>query len=396
MNFCISQSNSQTSGQEDPRRYARLRQLPLLQDGAFELWHAGSIGAVGGGVLGSHLVPELVRSGIGNCVVFDSDLVSMENLGTQCFTLPGVYKTDALRDQCNSIREGVLQSRPIDVRHAGVGELASLDTIVDATDDPNLQWPLTEISNGLGIPMLRIAVDGSGECELGRIQVSHGGRGYACRLCSKSLEQLIRNLPRTPCPHVQVTGSPPTIAGNGIAMAVAGLALTQLQRLICGKSDNRTYNSQIIIDLDNFRIIALLEPRSEKCVSGHVVWDLIPAGVNAAEIALGEVFDIAGRLIGWPVDVIEPYNHPLYLSARCECGKIKDAIGTRWAEPPYCDKCHQAMNWELHTQKPSWTRLDAENAGILSRTMVELGLPAAGAMVLARKQDKPTKRIVFS
>jgi hypothetical protein len=162
-----------------------------------------------------------------------------------------------------------------------------------------------------------------------------------------------------------------------------------------GKSDNQVFNSQIYVDLDNFQIIALTEPRSEKCISGHVTWDPITAETDSSGITFGELFDLAARLIGWPADVIEPYNHALCLAARCDCGEAIEAIGTRWAVPPYCEMCHRLMFWELHTQKPSWTYRETQEAHILSRTVAELGLPPAGAMILARKQDKPLKRIVL-
>jgi hypothetical protein len=398
MSYCGLRNDNQCSLTDEARRFDRLRKTCAMQGGAFERWQAGSVGVVGCGVLGSRLLLELIRSGIGRCLAFDADTVSAENLGTQCYTKTGIYKTDAIRDQCDSIRPGVLQSRPIDVRHAGIGELAALDAIVDATDDPNLQLPLTEISNGLRIPILRIAVDGSGEKELGRVQFSHGGGGCACFLCSKSIEDVSRAWPRTHCPQARLAadGSPPTLAGAGISMAVGGVGLVQLQRLIGGKLDGQALYSQIFIDLDNNHIVAFSEVRSEICISGHVAWDITHAGVDAAQVTFGEMFDMAGQICGWPVDVLEPYRHAFCLSARCECGEAKAAIGTRWATAPRCDKCGRDMSWELHIQKSTWSFNEAKDANILSRRIVELGLPNAGAMFLAKRQSRPTKRIVLS
>ncbi|MGD0519193.1 MAG: ThiF family adenylyltransferase, partial [Thermoguttaceae bacterium] len=348
MSYCKSRNNNRLSNQDDLRRFARVRQSAALRDDAFERWRASRVGVIGSGVIGSRLAPELVRSGVCRCVIYDNEAVSEENLGTQCYTISDVPKADALCDYCNSIRADVAESRAIDIRQAGIGELAKLDAFVDSTDDPNLQWYLAEVSNGLGIPMMRIAVDGSGERELGRIQVSHGGKGHACRLCSKSPAELTVALPRTPCPHVRSAGSTPTIAGNGIAMNVAGIGLIQLQRLLGGKSEDQVLNRQIIIDLDHFQIFSILERRCDKCISGHVTWDLIPAEADAAEVAFGELFDIVARITGSSVDVLEPYNHALCLAARCECGEVSDALGARWSTPPYCIKCRRAMAWEIH------------------------------------------------
>ncbi|HEY4761534.1 MAG TPA: ThiF family adenylyltransferase, partial [Thermoguttaceae bacterium] len=175
MNYCDLPNYNSTGMVDERRRFDRLSRTATLQGEAFERWTSSAVGVFGAGVLGSRLAIELVRSGINCCVVFDFDKVSEENLGNQAFTTQGVLKADALRDACDAIRPGIAESRPIDLCHVGVGELSKLDAIVDATDDPKLESIITELSNGLQIPMLRIAVDGSGEKELGRVQVSHGG-----------------------------------------------------------------------------------------------------------------------------------------------------------------------------------------------------------------------------
>ena len=66
----------------------------------------------------------------------------------------------------------------------GMSATECADYFVDCTDDPALAHPLALLSNGLSLPLVRLAVDGSGQRELGRVSVSHGGGGHACQLCS--------------------------------------------------------------------------------------------------------------------------------------------------------------------------------------------------------------------
>jgi hypothetical protein len=387
---------SLVGGEAEERRFDRLRQTPSLRGEALARWRNAAIGVIGGGVLGSVLAPALVRSGVRRCLIVDSDTVAEENLGTQNYSAAGAPKAEALRAACSVIRCGVAVARAEDIRHVGVGELAGLDALVDATDDPSLEWPLTEISNGLKLPMLRVALDGSGEHELGRVQFSHGGGGGACRLCPKSPEQAKKALPRTPCPQAPVQERPPTLAGAGAAMAVAGVALLQLQRYLGGIGAEHVLNSHVVVDLDHFQILPLTDRRSDQCLSGHATWDLLPAQVDASRATMAELFDVAERLTGSPVDFLEPYRHPLCLSARCECGTLTAAAGTRWATPPPCPVCRKVMTWDRFTEKSSWARDEARAAGILGRTAADLGLPSAGAVLVVANSGAPPQRIVLT
>ena len=65
---------------------------------------------------------------------------------------------------------------------------------------------MTLLSNGLGVPLVRVAVDGTGTQELGRVLVSHGGAGRACQICN-SAESDLRGRGRTPCLAGQVDPS---------------------------------------------------------------------------------------------------------------------------------------------------------------------------------------------
>lgn len=376
----------------DLRGLDRLAQSATLGSGGLALWRQSRMGVIGAGLLGSRLAPELVRSGAA-VTIFDPQSVAEENLGTQAFNRTGEAKAILLRETCCAIRHGRADAQAVDVRHAGIGQLASMQALVDCTDDPGLEWPLTEISNGLGIPLVRVAVDGSGLRELGRVQVSDGGRGGACRLCSKSAEQLILAPPRTPCPDGAIAQRPPTLAGNAIALTVVGIAVLQLQRLIGETAVEKARSAHVVVDLDAGQLLWGLERRCEACVSGHARWDLQPIDVDARRATLGELFDRPEIAAG---AALEFYGHPLCTSAACICGSHVAAVGSRWAAAPPCPSCGATTHWQRHTQQSRWTEGEAARAAALDRTLAELGLPERGAMLVVRVASEPPRRMVLT
>lgn len=386
-------SPSSPSSPIEPR-YARLAETAALAGGALSAWRKIRMALIGAGTITSRLAPELVRSGA-SVSIYDPGAVAAENLGTQALNAVGTNKAHAVRDACEAVRPGAALSHPYDVRHAGVGELAGVDGIVDCTDDPGLEWPLTEISNGLALPMFRLALDGSGEREAGRIQVSHGGGGAACRLCSKTPEQVFRVRTRTPCPGAGPEDREPTRAGAAIGLAVVGVAILLAQRYFAGNRRDEVLNAHVLVDLDGFQLAAMRERRSETCVSGHLVWDLDPLDRDAQGTTFGELFDLARQELGCDPQTLEPYGHPICAAARCECGAAVAASGTRWARPPDCPACGAVTRWEAHTEKDRWTIVEARQAGLVDHTVAELGLPTRGAMLVARAPGKPPLRMVL-
>ncbi len=375
-------------------RFARLVESATLSGGAFGNWRRTRLVQLGAGHLGSRLAPEIVRSGA-SVSIYDPESVSPENLGTQAFSCVGLNKAVAVCQACEQIRPGAAQARPYDVRHAGVGELAAADGILDCTDDARLEWMLTEISNGLAIPLFRLAIEGSGEHNQGRVQVSHGGGGGACRLCSKTPDQVLRLATRTPCPGAGGDDRGPTRAGAAVGLAVVGAALLLLQRYFGGHKRDGVLDAHVLVDLDSFQLVAMREPRRETCVSGHVRWDLVRTDRDARQTTFGELFDLAEFEWGCRVESLEFYRHPICGSARCECGAEATAFATRWAAAPSCAACGGAMHWQTHTGKDRWSRAQARQAGILDRTAAELGLPLRGAMLVARAGGKTPLRLVL-
>jgi hypothetical protein len=345
-------------------------------------------------MLGTRFAKEAVLSGA-SVTVFDPESAEVENLGTQELAA-GRPKVGSLVDDCERIAPGRAQGIVCDVLHVGIGVLATFDLLVDATDDPNLAFPLTEVSNGLGVPLLRLAVDGSGELELGRALTSHGGGGYSCQLCSYSLHDLRRHQPRTPCPGQPQPARASTRAGGALAMVVAGAGLLQAQRLVGGNDLDLVLDRELVIDLSHSQLLSIEKQRVPDCLSGHRSWELTPAGRCAGETTMGDLFALASKLLGSRQVTIEPYAHPFSLGAFCNCGRRQTAVGTVWAAAPECPSCGRAMRWR---REGLLERLDGDQAAALDTldlTLLDLGLPVKGAMVIVRSPDRPPLRLLFS
>jgi len=364
------------------------------------LWLRARIGVIGAGVIGGRLACEIVRSGA-SVEIFDHGIAKTENLGTQLVTVTevGVPKVEPIVRQCDTIATGRATGFFLDVRHVGIGTLRNLSVLIDCTDDPGLLLPLTRISNGLGVPLLRCAVDGTGQSESGRVMCSAGSEGRACQVCCYSSEQLLARLPRTPCPGAPQPDRPPTFAGITIAMMIAGLGLLQAQRLVTGDLEN-VVDREILLDVNHFQLLPNRLHRSAGCLSGHIRWNLEETGLSTAEATLEDLFDFAeSRFTGMGGDKaevsLEPYAHPLNTEAGCVCGRVMQAVGSRWSPAPDCPDCGQPMQWRPARQLPRLRRSSARQLGIGSVSLDRLGLPD-GAMIVGHSPGKPALRMLLN
>ena len=376
-----------------PLSHSRLSQTATFRAGRFNRWSKAAIALFGAGALGGPLATGIVRSGasVGIC---DFDVGEAVNLGTQQVDL-GLPKAVTIAHACDSIRPGRARSICRDVRHVGIGILSQFDLFIDATDDANLALPIAELSNGLAKPMLRVALDGNGDAELGRVLCSSAGTGHACSICSFSLADLQADLPRTGCPDQLPLPRRPTIAGGAMSMTIAGLGLLSAQRIVTGNDAHLVLGREVWVDWSNLQVLSADLPRSDDCLSGHVRWDLEHVGAKASTATLRDLFRIAESHLGSMDVTLEPYLHPLRTQAACACGRVIGAIGTQWATPPVCSVCDHRMVWCRTTQLPRLDVTTAADLGVLETPLVELGMPEEGAMLIARTANEPPLRLVL-
>ena len=371
---------------------SRLAETRTFRGGGLKRWQQGKLFIVGAGNTGQRAAMDALLAGA-SVVVCDFDIFAAENRETQ-IGMAGVRKIDSLIERANLIAPGRATGLNSDVRHVGIGEISKTQVMIDCSDDPTLAMPLTRISNGLRIPLLRAAIDGSGELEMGRVSCSHGGEGHSCQVCSLRATDLMANTPRTPCPAAAPQHAP-TRAGGVIGSMIAGAAVLQAQRLVCGNDTELVLGRELLLDMSNMQMILLKRLRSADCLSGHVQWDLNRLWMTARNTTLPDLFCEAEQMLGRNSLTLEPFAHPFCTFATCGCGQHKPAVGTRWAQGPQCANCGSPMAWAGETARDRISRADVRELGIGGRTLSELGMPERGAMFVARATGQPPLRIVL-
>lgn len=375
-------------------RFDRLAHTSTFRNGGAVRWQKAQLAVVGAGTVGSQFVLLAAQSGVGRITVCDPDVTQPANLGTQPGQV-GKPKVQSLAIAANQMQPGCTVGRCVDILHVGPGELTGVDLLIDTTDDPGLELYLTPLVNGIGIPKLRLAVDGTGRREMGRVTCSHGASGYACGLCSYSVADVARELPRAACAE-RDTQRNPTYAGGPLAAAISGIGLLQAQRLITGNDVQLVLNRTLVLDLSRPQLLAITLRRAEDCLSGHLLWDLREVPGTGNETTLGAFMEAGRRLLGRTPETVEPFAHGLYTRAFCNCGQQVDAVGSRWARPPCCIHCGRVMQWMVHTLRTRLCGDDIDRLAIADTPIEQLGLPASGAMIVARVPDQPPLRMVLS
>lgn len=375
----------------DRERFEQLARTRTFRGDGHRRWSEATLAIAGAGQLGGRFVIEAVLSGT-KVAVWDFDETVLSNLGTQR-GVPGIAKVESLIARCDAIAPGRTRGIQADIRHAGIGQLARCALLVDCTDDAALELALTEISNGLGVARLRLAVDGTGQMEMGRVSCSHGGAGHACGVCAYAPEDLIGAMPRTLCPG-RSDGPAPTLAGGALAMAIAGLGLLQAQRLVTRNDLECVIDREVVLDLSGWQLLAIEKRRSGSCLSGHLRWELAGLGRTVEETTPGDVLRESRQRLGEEQVTLEPYAHALCTEVYCQCGATRQVVGTRWASPPQCPKCRRPMEWLIETQRQRLRPDELNELGIERVPLSELGLPE-GAMIVARADGKPPLRLVL-
>lgn len=381
----------QAAADSDP--FQRVKQTAAFRNGAHARWAAATLAIAGAGTLGGRVAVEAVRSGVGRVCIWDFDRGQVENQGNQ-LARPGLLKVESIVADCDRVRPGVAVGFPCDIRHAGIRQWHECAVMLDCTDAPGLAWALTETSNGTGTPLLRAAVDGSGQLELGRVLCSSSATGHACQLCSYNLEDLQPPFRRQPC-REELREQRPTLAGGPIASATSGLALLQAQRLVTGNDDDLVLDREILIDLSHFQLLAIQLRRCDRCLSGHQQWQTIDIDRAAGETTLGHLFQVAAGSLPATAVTLAVYQHPLNTQAFCSCGCVQIAVGTDWALPPACPRCERPMTWLREMQLDRLDHHTAAELGVLDTPLDRLGVPEDGAMCLARIPGHSLRRFLL-
>lgn len=381
-------------GSEQAPRYARLSATHTFRGKGIQSWADANVFVIGSGNTGWRTTTELLISGVGSVTACDPGHTKPEVQGTQ-YGVVGARKVDSLAEWASVAAPGRLHPLCCDFRQLGIGQLVTADLLIDCTDDPSLAVPTTRISNGLGIPLLRPAIDGSGQSEMGRIVCSHGGGGNACQLCTWEPSELFRHSPRTPCQPQASELRAPTLAGGAIGATIAGMTVLQAQRLVTGNDADQVLNRDWIIDLTGAQLLNLQRQRSDDCLSGHLRWNLQSLPMLAAETTWRQLLTATRELLSSTEIDIEPFGHALCIEAVCGCGARSAAVGTRWATAPDCHRCGSVTQWVRENCRQRLTASDLDQLGLMETPLATTGIPPLGAMFVVRAPDKPPQRFVL-
>ena len=386
----------------DDGRFDRLRATTTFAGAAHERWMRATVAVIGVGVLGSLFAREASRSGT-HTDLYDFDIGEDRNRGNQPVEV-GEPKAEAVARICNTIAPGSARAHVADIRHVGAGSFEHIALIVDCTDDATLALPLTQLSNGWGVPLLRLAVDGSGRLELGRVLVSNAGRGHACQLCASSWREVFDPGARTPC-----LGAPrdraPTNAGTALAMSVAGLGLLYAQRLVGGNGSDQILDREVLVDLDSPGILSMELRRNEACLSGHDRFDPTHLDRSASDTTVKDLFTLARNALENEALTSRPLQeisiafrgHPILLGVACPgCGLELVRPGTLWRPAPDCPRCGGAMEPRRDVALDHLNQAQARALGLADTSCEALGLPSRGALVTARAPGHSPVQLLFT
>jgi hypothetical protein len=343
---------------------------------------------VGCGVLGSRVADGAVRAGysVGLC---DFDTGTTANVPRQLGIAVGEPKALALAERLNELRPGAATAYVADMRALEVGILRHYRLLLDCSDDPELIRFLALVGNGLRLPVVRAALDGSGQRALGRVRASQAGRGRSCPACHSAPSKRSR----TPCPGAAPESSrPATRAGIPIAMTIAGLALHVAGQILAGRVD--VLGRETYLDLEGATLTGAI-PLDGRCPVGHEPWGLEELRLEPAETSLAGLFaHLASVLGGGPV-VLEPFANPAAPSTRClACGAASVDPGLLRTPSSPC-ACGGRTERRPELALPALTEAAARTLGLSDKSLAALGL-RAGALLLARAGAGGTRHFLLS
>jgi len=172
-----------------------IRSEMLLGREAMEKLHRAHVAVVGVGGVGSFAVEALVRAGIGEITLVDSDEVSLSNLNRQLCALHstlGRYKVDVLAERALDINPG-LKVHPRVLRYSAETReeffSARYDYIVDAIDIVSCKLDLIVSAKERNIPIIS-ALGAGNRLDPGLLRVADISKTESCPLAKVVRKEL--------------------------------------------------------------------------------------------------------------------------------------------------------------------------------------------------------------
>ena len=137
-----------------------IRTAMLVGEAALEKIKNSRVAVFGLGGVGGHVTEALVRAGVGNIDIFDSDTVSESNINRQIiatYETLGEYKTDAFEKRILSINPDckvVKHTAFVTKESAENIDFPEYDYVVDAIDTVSAKLAIAEKCSSLGVPLI--------------------------------------------------------------------------------------------------------------------------------------------------------------------------------------------------------------------------------------------------
>ena len=167
----------------------------LIGEDAVEKLHNSHVAVFGVGGVGGYVCEALVRSGIGNFDLVDSDTVAVSNLNRQIIALHSTvdkYKVDVMKDRMLDINPDVT----VNVHrcfylpeNADSFDFSRYDYIVDAVDTVTAKLEIIMRAKKLGIPVIS-AMGAGNKLDPSAFRVADIYKTKVCPLCKVMRKEL--------------------------------------------------------------------------------------------------------------------------------------------------------------------------------------------------------------
>lgn len=222
-------------------RYERQLLLPAFAEGGQERLRDASVLVVGAGGLGSPVLLYLAGAGIGSVEVIDDDTVAVSNLHRQVLhTLHDVGKPKSLSAENKLVaRAGDLVSVRSHQRRL-TEELArwifpSFDLVVDASDNFETRYLVSDVAAEVGVPVVWGAVHGFDA----QVSVFTGGL---------TLRDVHPSPPRAPSGASPDLGAPAALPAVGPLVGQAGCVMAMEALKVLGGFGDPLVGRLLVID----------------------------------------------------------------------------------------------------------------------------------------------------
>ncbi len=367
------------------------RLVSTLGQDALDKLHHSSVALLGLGMLGGSVASHLAMLQVRQLVV-DSGRVELPNCGNQALPVEsiGQWKAEARADQIRALNP----SCPVRAIHArvedlGLGVFRGIDLLVTGLDNRASRVRVREISQGLGIPWVDAALDGSGQSLFGTVTFYDPRRSdsacYGCRYDQEALGRIGREGRGRGCPSwraLDIPVYPPTLAASPFGAIIGGFQTLWAIRALTGEED-RLVNRQLQIRADESPQVRVLKlTRSAHCAFDHFGFETL---LSPSCATLGDMIEHAASDLGGAPDALLFHGRSLAFGLRClDCDRTRDLVRVREAYTDEDLRCVCGSRSEMLPVHLS-DRIEGSDLERLAHlAWAELGVPRCDVVTVTR------------